>query len=190
MPQSAPFYWGIILLLLNSVLSHAQIHPTSGVDSLPSKGNPNPLPLEIESFINEEIEFKVPIITCQQLRTLQKNKTKNLAILDARSKKEFDVSHIIDAKRVGYNDFSPDRVWFVDQNTIVVIYCSVGKQSEKVALELQKMGFTDIRNLYGSIIEWANQGLPIVDRNGKRTRKVHVFKKKELYRLKLGEGVY
>lgn len=188
MPQSAPFYWGIILLLLTSVSSYAQLHSTSKVDSIVPEGNS--LPLEIEAFINEEIEFKVPVITCQQLRILQKNQTKNLAILDARSKKEFDVSHILDAKRVGYNDFSPDRVWFVDQNTIVVIYCSIGKQSEKIALELQKMGFTDIRNLYGSIIEWANQDLPIVDRNGKPTKKVHVFKKKELYRLKRGEGVY
>lgn len=159
------------------------------IDTLPPDSTHKQLPWEIEQFINEEIEFKVPVITCQQLWKMQQNGRQKLAILDARSQKEFDISHIKGAKRVGYDDFSPDRIWFVDQDITVVIYCRVGKQSEKIALELQEMGFTNILNLYGSIIEWVNQGLPIVDKNGKRTRRVYVFNKKERALLKKGEGV-
>lgn len=130
------------------------------------------LPPEIENFVNNEIEFKVPVMTCQQLHKMQEDGHEELAILDARSLKEFNVSHIKAARRVGYDDFSTERVWFVDKSTIVVIYCREGKKSEKIALKLKDMGFKNIFNLYGSISEWAHQGLPMEDKTGKPTKKI------------------
>ena len=41
---------------------------------------------------------------------------------------------------------------------------------------LQKLGFTDVYNLFGSIVEWVNQGNPVVDKNGSPTTKVHTFR--------------
>ena len=130
------------------------------------------LPPEIEAFVNNEIEFKIPVITCQQLRKIQEDGHEKFAILDARSLKEFNVSHIQDARRVGYDDFSSERVWFVDKNTIVVIYCREGKKSEKIGLKLKDMGFKNIYNLFGSITEWAHQDLPMLDKDGKATKKI------------------
>jgi len=185
----------IIIFLGTSVITFAnntsfEVYVSNQLDTFPPDSTVNGLPLEIDAFINEEIAFKVPVITCQQLRKLQTNGRQKLAILDARSKRAFDVSHIEQARRVGYDDFSVEKVWFVDKNTIVVIYCRVGEKSEKIALELQKMGFNNIQNLYGSIIEWVNQDLPIVDKEGKATKKVYLMTKKERRLLKKGESVY
>lgn len=137
-------------------------------DSLPPK-----LPLEIEQFIEEEVTLEVPIITCQELYGIQENGYPKILLLDARSQAAYNVSHIPKARRVGYNDFSIERVWFLDTNLLVVIYCGQGQKSEKIALELQKIGFDNIRNLYGSINEWARQDLPLVNKKGKRTRKIY-----------------
>lgn len=137
------------------------------------------LPPEIEAFVNNEIEFKVPIMTCQQLRKIQEDGHEKLAILDARSLKEFNVSHIQDARRVGYDDFSSEKVWFVDKNTIAVIYCREGKKSEKIGLKLKEMGFKNIYNLFGSITEWAHQDLPMLDKDGNPTKKIWNPNKKD-----------
>lgn len=160
----------ILIFLFLSFDSHANIRTT--VDSLPIDSIRKALPLEIDQFIENEITFKVPIITCQELRNIQENGRPKLAILDARNKRAFNVSHIKNAKRVGYDDFSIERVWFIDTEILIVIYCEDGRKSENIALELKKIGFTRIRNLYGSIYEWSKQGLPIVNKKGNRTKKI------------------
>ena len=66
----------------------------------------------------------------------------------------------------------------VPKDSTVVLYCSIGYRSEKVAEELRERGFTKVYNLYGSIFEWVNQGLPVVDTTGEQTRKVHTYNAK------------
>lgn len=150
-------------------------------DSLPPDSLPQNLPIEIENFIQDEITFKVPIITCQELKSMQENGHPKLEILDARSKKAFNISHIKEARRVGYDDFSIERIWFIDTNLLIVIYCEEGRKSEKIALELQKIGFKYIRNLYGSIHEWSRQGLPIVDKQGRKTSRIYTPRNKKVH---------
>lgn len=165
----------LFLVIFNVEENHAMSESVRlGIDSLPADSLPKKLPEEIDQFINEEITFKVPIITCQELRKIQENDQTRLAILDARTKRAFNVSHITEARRVGYDDFSIERIWFIDTTILVVIYCENGRKSEKIALELQKLGFRYIRNLYGSIYEWSRQGLPIVNKKGKRTKQIFV----------------
>lgn len=149
------------------------------IDSLPVDSFSKKLPLEIDQFIDNEITFKIPIITCQELKKIQENGHPKLVVLDARSKRAFNVSHIKDAKRVGYEDFSIEHIWFIDTNVLVVIYCEDGRKSEQIALELKKIGFKHIKNLYGSIYEWSKQGLPIVNKKGKRTQRIFAFRKQQ-----------
>ena len=44
--------------------------------------------------------------------------------------------------------------------------------------KLKKMGFTKVKNVYGSIFEWANQGYPLVDINNASTNVVHGYSKR------------
>jgi len=75
--------------------------------------------------------------------------------LDAREKEEYLVSHIP-----------------------IVVYCSIGYRSEKVGEKLQKAGFTNVTNLYGSIFQWVNQGYPIATEHDSLTTDVHTYNKK------------
>ena len=67
--------------------------------------------------------------------------------LDAREKKEFDVSHINDAIWIGYEDFDITRVQNIAKDEKIVVYCSVGYRSEKIAEKLTAVSFSAIFSL-------------------------------------------
>ena len=96
-------------------------------------------------------------------------------ILDAREIEEYKVSHISGAKYIGYENWNKDVLKSIDKSTPIVLYCSIGYRSEKIGEKLQKLGFTNVQNLYGSIFEWVNRGYPVVDKDGKTTNKVHTY---------------
>jgi rhodanese-related sulfurtransferase len=100
---------------------------------------------------------------------------KNALFLDAREKKEYDVSHIRSSLYVGYNTFDLALVNNVAKESEIIVYCSIGKRSENIAQRLKKAGYTNVSNLYGGIFEWVNQGNAVVDSNNKPTDKVHAY---------------
>lgn len=114
----------------------------------------------------------------------------NAIFLDARERKEFDVSHIPGAIWVGYDDFKAERLDSVDKAANIIVYCSVGYRSEIITGKLQKAGFTQLHNLYGGIFEWVNEGHPVVDNSGAETARVHAYSKKWGVWLNKGEKVY
>ncbi|GAB4253855.1 MAG: hypothetical protein Kow0079_09750 [Vicingaceae bacterium] len=99
----------------------------------------------------------------------------NLIFLDAREKKEFEVSHIKNTYWVGYNDFNFKRINHLPKDKKIIVYCSVGYRSEKIAERLKKKGFKNVYNLYGGIFEWVNQGKPVYDASGKVTQNIHAY---------------
>ncbi|AWV97738.1 rhodanese-like domain-containing protein [Arcticibacterium luteifluviistationis] len=129
----------------------------------------------------------VPTISVSDL---SKKKADNIVFLDAREKGEYNVSHLKNAKWIGFEDFDLARVNGIDKNAEVVIYCSIGVRSEKVGEKLMAAGYTNVKNLYGSIFEWVNQGHSVYDLAGKPTPKVHAYNKKWGVWLNEGEKVY
>lgn len=132
----------------------------------------------------------IPYISVDELRMYQLNDS--VLILDARERKEFDVSHIPSAKYVGYDHFSSEEITeeVTEKNTPIVVYCSLGIRSEDVGEELEKAGFTNIKNLYGGIFEWKNKAYPVIDSEGKETENVHTFSKHWSRWLTKGVKVY
>lgn len=124
---------------------------------------------EIESYI----DHSVPTITVQEAY----NEKEKYLFLDAREPQEYKISHIENARYIGYKKFKKKSVVDLPRDTPIVIYCSIGYRSEKVGRKLLKMGFKNIQNLYGSIFEWANQGLPVVNEQGK-THQIHTYNKR------------
>ena len=53
----------------------------------------------------------------------------------------------------------------VPLNTRIVVYCSVGYRSAKVAQQLQRAGYENVFNLSGGIFQWVNRGKPIFKDN-------------------------
>jgi rhodanese-related sulfurtransferase len=113
-----------------------------------------------------------------------------VVFLDARKKVEYNVSHIKNARWIGYDDFNRKRMDGIPKKTKIIVYCSVGYRSEKITQKLNKMGYKNVSNLYGGIFEWVNQGNKVYNRKGKATNKVHTYNKEWSKWLKKGKKVY
>ncbi|MGR3811697.1 rhodanese-like domain-containing protein [Jiulongibacter sp. NS-SX5] len=160
----------IVIIMLGSFKGRAQVESTA-------------YNLILKTLIKES----VPTITVKELS--EQDLSKKL-LLDAREKREYNVSHLKGAKWIGFEDFDMSRVRGVDKEQEIVIYCSVGVRSEKIGEKLKAAGYTNVKNLYGSIFEWVNQGNPVYDSEGKQTQKVHAYNKKWGIWLNKGEKVY
>lgn len=121
--------------------------------------------------IDRLIQHSVPIIGVKELA---KDMDKYL-VLDAREQEEYDISHLEGALYIGYDDWSIEVLDSVDKDQAIVVYCSIGVRSEKIAEHLQKAGFRNVKNLYGSIFEWVNQSFPLVDKAGYPTKNIHAY---------------
>lgn len=137
-------------------------------------------------MLKKLLSHTVPEMQVQQLVA----DTSGALLLDARESKEFAVSHLKGALHVGYDHFNLTAIpSSVAKDRPIVVYCSVGYRSEKVAEQLRAAGFTRVSNLYGGIFEWVNQGNPVVDDRGD-TRRVHAFDRVWGIWLKKGKKVY
>lgn len=110
--------------------------------------------------------------------------------VDAREKKEYDVSHIKNAIWCGYSDFNINRVPAELKDKKIIVYCSVGYRSEKIAEKLVQAGYKNVFNLYGGIFEWKNQGRKVYDKDGNETERVHAYSRTWGIWLSNGKKVY
>ncbi|HND87659.1 MAG TPA: rhodanese-like domain-containing protein [Saprospiraceae bacterium] len=137
-------------------------------------------------MLKKLLAHSVPELQVQQLAA----DSSAVLLLDAREPREYAVSHIAGAVHVGYDHFRlsnlPDTM---QKQRRIVVYCSVGYRSEKVAEQLRSAGFTDVSNLYGGIFEWVNQGHPVQDRQGP-TQRVHAYDRTWGIWLRKGKKVY
>ena len=116
----------------------------------------------------------------------------HFVLLDAREKDEYEVSHLQNAVWVGAKTFELDSVMpkIEEKNTEIIVYCSIGVRSENIGEKLIEAGYTNVKNLYGGIFEWKNEGHAVYDLEGNETEKVHAFSKHWGRLLKKGEKVY
>tara|TARA_R110002050_G_scaffold287238_1_gene438316 strand:- start:251 stop:742 length:492 start_codon:yes stop_codon:yes gene_type:complete len=144
---------------------------------------------KLDKLLDKWNTRNVPYISVE---TLAMPKT-DAILLDAREEKEFNISHLENAIRVGYDDFSTKETLAKlpkDKTAKIVVYCSIGIRSETVAHKLIQEGYTNVYNLYGGIFEWKNADFKVIDTLGKSTEKVHTFNKSWSKWLKKGEKVY
>lgn len=110
-------------------------------------------------------------------------------VLDTREKEEYEVSHLSDAVWTGFDTFSLSNLDSLDKGKPVLVYCTVGARSQEIGMKLREAGFTQVYNLYGGIINWANLKKPLM-RGDKQTNQVHTYSKSWGIWLKEGEKVY
>lgn len=139
---------------------------------------------EFDHMLQKLLSHKVSEISVTEVV-----KDTSVIYLDAREKAEFNVSHINNAQWIGYNDFSILRLKSVPKNSKIIVYCSVGYRSEKIAKKLEKSGFTDVYNLYGGIFEWKHQNNPVFNAK-KETDSIHTYNKEWSKWLTNGIKVY
>lgn len=128
---------------------------------------------DFDRKVERLISFSVPTISVEELVKME-----DVFIADTREQEEYAVSHIPNAQFVGYKKFDVANLGDIPKDTPIVLYCSVGYRSEKIGEKLQKKGYTNVYNLYGSIFEWVNQGQPVVTPQGEETNNVHTYNEK------------
>ncbi|MGB5942845.1 MAG: rhodanese-like domain-containing protein [Leeuwenhoekiella sp.] len=142
---------------------------------------------DIDALISQYNKGSVPYISVEEL----KMEPDSYLILDTRKKKEYEVSHLPGAIWAGEK---PDEGQLAKLAEVpekpIVVYCSVGIRSEGFGEKLQKMGYTNVRNLYGSIFSWKDAGFHVVDSTQTATDRVHVFGKVWGKYLETGDKVY
>lgn len=82
-------------------------------------------------------------------------------LLDAREAEEYEVSHIDGAVRTTTVRAALDAIQADSRQPTVVVYCSVGYRSSRLASRLKARGVRKVFNLEGSLFRWANEGLPL-----------------------------
>lgn len=96
-----------------------------------------------------------------RVNELKKMSQDTVLLLDTRSYEEYEVSHLKDARWVGFEDFSVNKIDSLPKNTTIVLYCSVGYRSDLVGNQLKDAGYHNVYNLWGGIFAWTNRGLPL-----------------------------
>ncbi len=127
---------------------------------------------EFKEMLDDMYDHTVPLMSVDSLKHL-----KNVYLLDTREKEEFEVSHLKNARNVGYIWFDMRKVYDIPKDATIVVYCSVGYRSEKIGEKLLKNGYHNVYNLYGSIFEWVNEGNPIYKTNGVQTTEINTNNK-------------
>ena len=98
--------------------------------------------------------------------------TQRCILIDVRESAEFDTGHIAGAVNIprGVLEFQVDAHPAVanvsdpalsHKDQSIVVYCRTGGRSALAALNLQRMGFSDVRSIAGGITDWAAAGLPL-----------------------------
>ncbi|MGB1799534.1 MAG: rhodanese-like domain-containing protein [Gammaproteobacteria bacterium] len=122
--------------------------------------------------VNAEIEKTFPTVEHISVSELKTKDLKDVLLVDVRKDEEFAVSHIPGAVNLEEPLDIAELASQSDKH--VIVYCSVGYRSAAVVSELNKLGVSNATNLKGSIFEWANKDLPLINKAGS-TREVHPY---------------
>jgi rhodanese-related sulfurtransferase len=84
-------------------------------------------------------------------------------LVDVRTSDEYNNGYIENSLNIDYfsNEFSvnADKL---DKTIPIILYCKSGKRSSMSANKISKLGFKEIYNLEGGILEWIEEGNVIV----------------------------
>ena len=131
----------------------------------------------------------VPTIQASALADMLRTHPKKVLLLDTRTPAEYQVSHLTGARFVDFDSFEQNKFKGLSREQTVVVYCSVGYRSERVGERLKALGFRDVRNLYGGLFQWVNEGRPVYNASGP-TRQIHPYSALWSTWLRQGEQVY
>jgi len=102
----------------------------------------------------EDHKNNVPVISALELKKMQESGT-DLQLIDVRGVEEWNIVRIEGASHIPKNIImSEDVLSQFNKEDFIVLQCKMGARSRDVLIEMQKQGFTNIKNLDGGIIAW------------------------------------
>jgi rhodanese-related sulfurtransferase len=93
----------------------------------------------------------------------QKITKPGVIIVDVRTSEEFASGHIEGALNIDFNSGNfANEITRLNPSETYAVYCRSGSRSGQAASIMHKAGFHDVSNLNGGVIDWTNDGLPLV----------------------------
>jgi rhodanese-related sulfurtransferase len=84
--------------------------------------------------------------------------------LDVRTPGEFNEGHIEGAQLIDFQSGNfENEIASLDKSKTYAVYCRSGSRSGEAVKVMRDAGFTNLYNLNGGVIDWANAGLPLVN---------------------------
>jgi phage shock protein E len=84
--------------------------------------------------------------------------------LDVRTPGEFAEGHVEGARLIDFQSGNfENEIAALDKNATYAVYCRSGNRSGQAVKVMQDAGFTNLFNMDGGVIDWANAGLPLVN---------------------------
>lgn len=125
---------------------------------------------DFDQTVNSYLNYTVDTISTNKLAEI----LDSVKLVDARSTIEYSTSKIKGAQFIDYDN--PNfKSLDLDKTDTIVVYCTIGYRSEKIAEKLKKKGYKNVYNLYGGIIQWANDSNQVCSPNGMTTDFVHTY---------------
>lgn len=86
-------------------------------------------------------------LTCEEAK-----KETSAILLDVRSKNEYNIYHLPEAKNIDVNDLeSVAESILEDKDAEIIVYCQSGTRSKKALEILKGLGYTNVKNMTGGI---------------------------------------
>ena len=83
--------------------------------------------------------------------------------LDVRTPGEFAEGYIEGARLIDFQSGNFEKeIATLDKNATYAVYCRSGNRSGQAVKVMKDAGFSNVFNMNGGVIEWANAGLPLV----------------------------
>jgi rhodanese-related sulfurtransferase len=103
-----------------------------------------------------ETNVRRDLTPCEAARALA-----GLRVIDVREPEEFhgDLGHLPGATLLPLRELATAASWPRSEPLLVV--CRSGRRSAEACAPLGALGFSDVSNLHGGLIAWAERGLPL-----------------------------
>lgn len=100
----------------------------------------------------------------------QLDKTNDEILLDVRTPGEYADGFIAGAKNIDWNGNGFEKqASALDKNKPVYVYCLGGGRSRAAASKLRQLGFKEVYDLDGGMMNWKRAGMPVATSNGAAT---------------------
>lgn len=93
-------------------------------------------------------------ITVAELKKLKDEKA-SFQLIDIREEHEIDICQI-EGEHIPMDNIMDDLTK-ISKDKQVIIHCRSGARSGAVCIKLESLGYTNVYNLKGGIIAWANE---------------------------------
>lgn len=101
-----------------------------------------------------------PKLSIQEFAT--KAAEPNVIVLDVRTPGEFAQGHLANAINIDFQSgIFEQEVAKLDKDATYAVYCRSGNRSGQAVKVMEELGFTDMYDMDGGVIDWAAAGQPL-----------------------------